>query len=128
MSAVTRYKSQKYILLMLLFFAGQTVAMPFLDCCVDTENTSSDTQEITSHHDHNDKGMSDNHSDMNINKHEHADEANCNHQCEVCLGTVVVGEHAAFATQIVHVQLNKLYSFILPTSSTDNPFRPPIFA
>ena len=128
MRDMSRTKTQKYLVLMLLIFAGQTVAMPFLDCCVDSENTSSDTQEITGHHEHNDITMSDHHpSEITFQKHDHADEANCNHQCDVCLGTVLLGEFTAFATQITPGELNELYHFILPTSSTDNPFRPPIF-
>ncbi len=129
MRSMSRSKTQKYLVLLLLVFAGQTVAMPFLVCCVATENTSTEFHELISHQGHHEIIMSEHHhSEMNINKHDHADEANCNHRCDVCLGTVLLGESTAFTTQSVPAQLNEIYHFILPTSLTDNPFRPPKFA
>lgn len=118
---------------MLLVFVGQTVAMPLMSCCVETENTESESHEMGMHdamHVHNamhEIDMTDNHqSEMSVNTHDHSDNANCNHQCDVCIGTVLLGEFAAFTTQTDSAQLNETYHFYLATSSTDNPFRPPI--
>lgn len=121
-----RSTSQRYLLLMLLVFAGQAVAMPFLDCCMATENTRAESEEINGHHD---MGMSDHHpSESAIHNNNHADETYCNHQCDVCMGTVLLVEFTAFTTQAASSQLNENYHLLLPVSSTDNPFRPPIFS
>ncbi len=112
---------------MLLVFVGQTVAMPLMSCCVETENMKSEAHEMSKHHAMHELDMPEHHqSEMTVNKHIHADEANCNHQCDVCLGTVLLGEFAAFTTQTASAQLNENYHFYLTTFSTDNPFRPPI--
>lgn len=113
---------------MLLVFVGQTVAMPLLSCCVETENMTPASLAMSSQHALNETEMSDHHhSDMPSNKHAHAVEANCDHQCDLCLGSVLVEEFAAFTPQSASTQLNEIYYFHLPVSSKDNPFRPPIF-
>ena len=124
---MSRPKIQSYLALMLLVFVGQTLAMPLMSCCVETENTKSESHEMGMHHAMHEIDMTDNHQlEMSVNKHEHSDNANCNHQCDVCLGTVLMGEFTAFTSQTDSAQLNETYHFYLATSSTDNPFRPPI--
>ena len=127
---MSRLKIQSIIAVTLFVFVGQTVAMPLISCCMENENTKSEAHEMVQHHAmheidmpaHDDSVMS-----VTNTVHQHSDDANCNHQCDICLGTVLLAEFAAFSPQTASTQLNETYHFYLPASSTDNPFRPPIF-
>tara|TARA_R110002074_G_scaffold368492_1_gene542965 strand:+ start:1962 stop:2342 length:381 start_codon:yes stop_codon:yes gene_type:complete len=126
MVAMSRLKTQKYLALMLLVFAGQTFAMPFLDCCAANEDIAGKTQKMDSHHD---MAMSaQHHSKASHHTNDQAGETYCNHQCDVCAGAVLLGEYASITRLPAPDHLNAIYHFILPISSSDNPFRPPISA
>lgn len=122
MLVMSRSSTQKFIGLMLLVFAGQTFAMPFLDCCATNSDTVTDTLAMDADHDM--EMPTHHHSEMTT----HTDESLCNHQCDVCMGTVLLAEYTAFTALPAPKHVNEIYHFILPVSSTDNPFRPPIFA
>ncbi|MDC1436342.1 hypothetical protein N8303_03700 [Gammaproteobacteria bacterium] len=125
---MSRSKMHSYFILMLLVFAGQSIATPFMNCCMETENTKSEAHGMSSHHVMYEIEMLGHHQpEMSVNKHVHPDNDNCNHQCDACLGTVLAGEFSAFITQVASTQLNETYHFLLAVSLTDNPFRPPIF-
>ncbi len=126
-----RLKIQNIIALTLFVFVGQTVAMPLMNCCMENENTKPESHEMAKHHAMHAIDMpANNDSDMTVTNamHQHSDEVNCNHQCDICLGTVLLEEFAAISSQTASAQLDETYHFYLPASSTDNPFRPPIFA
>ncbi|MAM70647.1 MAG: hypothetical protein CMP91_05830 [Gammaproteobacteria bacterium] len=119
--------SLKFALVIMLVFTGQSIAMPFLDCCESNDVRDSETHEMSmadmdSSHDLNTSGK--HHSSMAG----HNEDAFCNHQCDVCPGTILVTALTAYSPQMMHSPLNVLYDFTLVASTTDSPFRPPIFA
>lgn len=129
MSRSPKLKIQSFIALMLLVFVGQTIAMPLMNCCMESENSISKSDEMTGHHAMHETDMSVHHqSEMVVTKHVHTEQVNCNHQCDVCLGTVLLVNFTAFTLKTAPAQLSNTYHFYLPLQSSDNPFRPPIFA
>ena len=139
-----RYKYLTYLLL--LVFSGQVAALPLLNCCSEMEHDAeSDYLEHEHEHEHeHDHGMSMNHhmdsemnlvmdSDMNSELDSEtqilSDSVNhdCNNQCGFCFTTSVVFSGTDFLSKTVQNYLhNSAYNLIPPSSSSDNPFRPPI--
>lgn len=134
-------KRSHFLVLFVLFaFCGQAMAMPFMTCCLELNDTKLDSTESHSHmmrmngNNHHqdahqlamDKHAPNNHgSNMAV---EHG-LANCNHHCDMCLGsaTTQLIENIVAVPKGALVP-NATYSFFHSSTSTENPFRPPITA
>ena len=116
----------------LVAFSGQVVALPLLSCCNemnhDTESNSIDHGHSMSMDHHMDSYMN---SKIDSETQLLTDSGNhdCNNQCGFCITTSVVMVDADYLPKTIqNYYLNSAYNLILPSSSSDNPFRPPITA
>lgn len=129
---MTNFRHRFLIYFLLFAFSGQVAALPLLSCCNEmehgTESNSVDHDHSMSMDHHMDSDMN---STMDIETQLLADSGNhdCNNQCGFCITTSVVMSDADFLPKTIqNYHLNSAYNLILPSSSSDNPFRPPITA
>ena len=134
-----RNKSQSFVFFVLFAFCGQALAMPFIACCLEMDDTRPESAEshshmMSMHGDHHQTGYqpamvnpaTDHHGSEVSNDH---GLENCHHHCDMCLGsaTTPVIENIV-AVPKGSLASNSIYSFSLPSSRKENPFRPPITA
>ncbi len=119
---MSEFKFKKLILLVLILYCGQTLALPLLSCC-DFMSQIPENQMLDHH----------NHSAMAMNSDEHqmmsgSDEANSKFHCDYCGIASIALTDIISPNRPVLAEHNSFYSFLLHSNPTDSPFKPPISA
>ena len=137
MALMSKFRSTKIIFIVLAMFYGQVVAAPFLDC---RGEMMADWEKIDHQIEHNDHAADHSPSPVSHNEHDghmghqhshdemNMSSSNCDCSCDVCFGVAPI--HSPQSQSSLDNQNNLLSNiqFFLPTSTLENPFRPPIFA
>jgi hypothetical protein len=128
-----KQNSRNIIFLMLLAFCGQVLAAPFLDCCDEMQIMSEDGDMVLHHNLEMNMSVEMQHMDFDV-EHNHADmfgdDANhaCGFDCNFCSATTLPLTEELGTQQILSSSKFSIYNFILPSTKTDTPFKPPIAA
>lgn len=120
--------------MMLFAFCGQVLATPFLKC--HGINQVSENVEDMSCHYMMMKSSAHERDDESIESHNHEsmmkglDKKDCDYLCDFCLGVASIHVYeSSIYFPIASTSFDIIaYQFFLPSSSLDNPFRPPIIA
>ncbi len=117
------HKFQKLILLMLSLYCGQTFALPLLSCC--DFMSQMPENEMAEHHDHSTMAkMAEAPDELKIISENH--ESACISHCEYCAASSIVLINTINLNQPAFTKHDSSYLFLLHSTPSNSPFRPPI--
>ena len=118
------------LLLVLLFFCGQALALPFINCChaAYVDVAMGDTEGNAHHGMHMESSAIA--QDQYVTLSAASDQTNCNHECASCLFSSVINftDAGVGASNAYKHHLISNYVFTISSAALENPFRPPISA